>query len=64
MPIYLFRFKIPESVDAMLMKIQQGSGLGKPFTPFYLLLLASGLACLIFSGIRMARPRLKSRPVN
>ncbi|GAB4177780.1 MAG: PepSY domain-containing protein [Terrimicrobiaceae bacterium] len=47
-------FKIPDDVGDTLMMIHEGGWLGKPFKPFYVILLASGLAYLLFTGVQMA----------
>jgi len=46
-------FHMPEATEDLLMKIHQGSWLGKPFTPFYVLLLGAGLLVLLFTGLQM-----------
>lgn len=55
-------FKIPEETGDFLMMIHQGSWLGKPFTPFYVLLLGAGLAYLLGTGLKMSGIWPKRKP--
>jgi len=47
--------ELPESTGDLLKDIHQGSWLGKPVTPFYVLLLGLGLLAMIVSGLKLTR---------
>jgi len=46
-------FGLSDSMERLLMDIHQGSWMGHAVTPFYVLLVGSGLLLLILSGLRI-----------
>ncbi|MDX2079570.1 MAG: PepSY-associated TM helix domain-containing protein [Terrimicrobiaceae bacterium] len=57
-------FKTSESFEDILMMVHQGSWLGKPFSPFYILLLALGLLTLAATGLQMRFRRAHHHPAQ
>lgn len=56
-------FGISDASQRILMQIHQGSWMGRPVTPFYVLLIGSGLLAVLISGLKISPWwRKKARP--